>query len=196
MGTFPDLPPLRLPRVRLLHLNLSTIHEEESEKQIDDTSSLSKEKSTDMEHSIIGNSQDFPHSDEDAEGPSGPSVLETVHHPIRSEDDSLLMEAGYGSSANCMESSPTTSFTSSSSEPAGAEPQSPSSTESSPHRTGGSAKEVASNGVPKYSMLAVRGRQRASAALAADLLADEEANIVWPEDFAFTKGYGMGYRGE
>ncbi|EPT04708.1 hypothetical protein FOMPIDRAFT_1045969 [Fomitopsis schrenkii] len=195
IGTFTDLPPLRPPRVRLPHLDLSTIPEDESETQHNDRSFLNKENNTDMEHSTIVDNQDFPRSDAKAEEPSEAEVLETAPHPTRSEEDLLLIEAGYGPSANCVQSTPTTSLTSSTSESAGAEPQSESSTESSPHHTGDPVKEVASKRVPKCSMLAVRGRHRASVALAADLLADE-ANVVWPEDFAFTKDYGMGYRGE
>ncbi|EPT04724.1 hypothetical protein FOMPIDRAFT_82006 [Fomitopsis schrenkii] len=196
IGTFTDLPPLRPPRVRLLHLDLSTIPEEESEKQNDNTSTVSGEKNTDMKHSIIGNSRDFPHSDADAEEPSEAEVLETAHHPTRSEEDLLLIEAGYGPSVNCVQSTPTTSLASSTSESARAEPQSESSTESSPRHTGDLVKEVASKRVPKYSMLAVRGRHRASVALAADMLIDEEANIVRPEDFVCAEDYGMGYRDE
>ncbi|EPT04703.1 hypothetical protein FOMPIDRAFT_82025 [Fomitopsis schrenkii] len=193
IGTFTDLSPLRSPRVRLPHLDLPTIPEGGSEPQDnDDTSSLSTAKFTDMEHSIIGNSQDYPHSNAHAEEPTEAEV-DTAHHPTRSEEDLLLIEAGYGPSANCVQSTPTTSPTSSSSESAGAEPQSQSSTENSPHHTGDL---VASKGVPKYYMLAVRGRHRASVALAADLFADEEANIVRPEDFVCAEDYGMGYRGE
>ena len=44
--------------------------------------------------------------------------------------------------------------------------------------------DVAVMGVPKYSMTAVRGRQRACAALAGGAIVDEEAKFVWPHGVA------------
>ena len=118
------------------------------------------------------------------ERPSEAGSQATAHHPTQSEEDLLLVEAGYGHPGTCHESNLASLHAPSSLSSASSEPETESSaTESSSCHTGELVEEVAINVVQKYSTAAVRGRRQASVTLAADIFADEEANIVWPHGF-------------
>ncbi|KAI0727386.1 hypothetical protein C8Q72DRAFT_924102 [Fomitopsis betulina] len=186
--TLTDLPPLRPPLVQVIPICLSTIREEEPETQDLDTSFVTEQKNTDTDHPMsdaynvckvlsahlgtftveaIEVSRDDPWSDAPTEELSDTEVPEVAC-------------ADSGSESTC------------------SEPQSGSNVVES--RSGDNEdilNRAASYGITKYSMLAVRGRHGASVAFAPGILADEDASIVWPEDFAGTPGdCGVGYKGK
>ena len=127
----------------------------------------------------------MPHRSMQEERPSEAGSESTAHHPTQSEEDLLLMEAGYGHPGICYESNLASSHALSGSSSASSQPETESSTAaSSSCHTGELVEEAASSVIPKYSMAAVRGRRQASVALIANIFANEEANIVWPHGFA------------
>lgn len=108
----------------------------------------------------------------------------SIHHPACSKD-LLSVETGYGNSDDSSKSSQArlqvdSGFSSPVSESGSESITSDSSSCDTEERT----EDVAVLSCPKYSMTAVRGRQRACAALAGGAIVNEEAKFVWPHGVA------------
>lgn len=174
--------------MQAIHIGLSNIHEEQSEKQDFDTSFVIKQKNTDIDRSVS----------------DACDVCRFLYAHLRTFPVQAIEDDRYDPQSDALAEEPSeaeapeVAWARSGTVFSGNKPQSePSMAESRWCNSEDFLKEVTSNGVSKYSMLAVRGRHRASIALATGILADEEANLVWPAGFKRTPGdCGVGYAEE